>query len=403
MGALHILNLQSSNACSLLDFPCNVTLYHMLFRITCRSRYRSNLVKDVSALAKKTPWAKVDIFPSERQKLVSEVLACFEADHGEQETASKFNSDGNQIILKELQEKFPAVTSASPSDALVAAMEEVGGDAVDCKPELPDTMLIGDWERHVLAKDEGGDDKAVPILMEKRIVAAANSYFLDVACDTLSKEPDGLRSSLSIALKQALLKEGEENAKVTKATLFRKEAVAAPVRDPAFGLPYFGKVVTESAASTLPKVSTLPLGDNNGAGPSLFLDGSPVLNMLRPDHCIAWQCRRVKVTKAKDDDVQESSPAKKAKTTKGQVQTYVAPKEPVPTHEIAWVPFELDVNDMSGIKQKFHYQRPVLIDSDDPIALAMIGEAVRKLTSFDEVDQQKKRKDAKKTATFAMQ
>ena len=295
---------------------------------------------------------KVDIFPSERQKMIAQVKSYFESAHKNEEMAMalQISAVGPIEILKRLLIRWPA--SPGPKASLAAAHSEVGAETMPPAQatQMRESMTVGEWEEFVAEKESKLEDKGCTWGMEKMVIASANLFFSKLANQVAGKDTkQGLKATLSIDMKPIQQKLHDEDPKVGKVSLFRREAISNAIRDPNLGLPYLGKVVSEAASVALPKASSLPLGNNQGKGPALVLDGSGVMNVLKPSHCLAWQCRRVKPPRATTEGeaiaaiADEETPKKKKKMKINKKQ--VVAKEVTATHEIIFVPFTLVVED----------------------------------------------------------
>ena len=130
------------------------------------------------------------------------------------------------------------------------------------------------------------------------------------------------------------------------------------------------------------------------------------MNVLKPSHCLAWQCRRVKPPRATTEGeaiaaiADEETPKKKKKMKINQKQ--VVAKEVTATHEIIFVPFTLVVEDAEGMPKTFSYTRPVLVDVDDAHAKNIVGEAQRMQMDWDDLDVAKRKTEMKRATSFAM-
>ena len=351
---------------------------------------------------------KVDIFPSERQKMIAQVKSYFESAHKNEEMAMalQISAVGPIEILKRLIIRWPA--SPGPKASLAAAHSEVGAETMPPAQatQMRESMTVGEWEEFVAEKESKLEDKGCTWGMEKIVIASANLFFSKLANQVAGKDTkQGLKATLSIDMKPIQQKQNDEDPKVGKVSLFRREAISNAIRDPNLGLPYLGKVVSEAASVALPKASSLPLGNNQGKGPALVLDGSGVMNVLKPSHCLAWQCRRVKPPRATTEGEaiaaiadEETPKKKKMKINKKQVVA----KEVTATHEIIFVPFTLVVEDAEGMPKTFSYTRPVLVDVDDAHAKNIVGEAQRMQMDWDDLDVAKRKTEMKRATSFAM-
>ena len=284
--------------------------------------------------------------------------------------------------------------------------------------DLPPDMILGDWQALVIKdsqQEAQQNQDAITEFDEKRLIAKMNSFFMDIAAAEQKKPNNtGLRASLSMDLRAIALKGADDSMekkdlKFTKAMLFRPSAVvpSAAARNHEEGLSYFGKVVSERVGYLLPRATTMPLGDNNGKGPKLYLDGSSVTNVVMEGSCLAWQCRVPKVKKdvkdmSANDDSCPDPPAKVAKSNKGQRRSSESRSAPVlalvPTHQLIKVPFEVAIRrGNSTDDETFHYERPVLVDIDTPES-----QILRCSEQWDEEDSARVRREAKAAKTFAV-
>ena len=291
-------------------------------------------------------------------------------------------------------------------DALAVRMDD--SIAQQLREKFRRQQTVGEWEEFVAEKESKLEDNGCTWGMEKMVIASANLFFSKLANQVAGKDTkQGLKATLSIDMKPIQQKQNDEDPKVGKVSLFRREAISNAIRDPNLGFPYLGKVVSEAASVALPKASCLPLGDNQGKGLALVLDGSGVMNVLKPSHCLAWQCRRVKPPRATTEGeaiaaiADEETPKKKnMKINKKQV--VASDKKVTATHEIIFVPFTLVVEDAEGMPKTFSYTRPVLVDVDDAHAKSIVGEAQRMQMDWDDLDVAKRKTEMKRATSFAM-
>ena len=172
-------------------------------------------------------------------------------------------------------------------DALAVRMDD--SIAQQLREKFRRQQTVGEWEDFVAEKESKLEDNGCTWGMEKMVIASANLFFSKLANQVAGKDTkQGLKATLSIDMKPIHQKLHDEDPKVGKVSLFRREAISNAIRDPNLGLPYLGKVVSEAASVALPKASCFPLGDNQGKGLALVLDGSGVMNVLKPSHCLAW-------------------------------------------------------------------------------------------------------------------
>ena len=108
-------------------------------------------------------------------------------------------------------------------------------------------------------------------------------------------------------------------------------------------LPFWGQVVFGDTAASAHRSMCLPLGDNGGAGPALFVIGTHN-NLKRSDGCIAWAVPPL----AKRGRVSEV----KADADRSKNKTKVVP---LATHVVHHMDMEFGVTG-----NKYRYQVPYL-------------------------------------------
>ena len=103
----------------------------------------------------------------------------------------------------------------------------------------------------------------------------------------------------------------------------------------------------ESTAAGLPRSLICELGDNDEAGPKLFLDGSQYVNPQRSDCCFAFFV----------GPLPKAPPAKAPAA--GQKKERKEKPRPLETHKLIWEPLEIQL----ACGMKFCYKLPYLVDN----------------------------------------
>ena len=122
--------------------------------------------------------AKVDVFPTERQKTISEIEQNILRWRADLEMSLQMSHRNIDLIAVSLRSRWPVPAVA---DSFVVAAKEVGAEAKEAPmdtEQLPESMSVGAWEEHTLEPED--DDPEKPFdspLFEKQIVVAANNYF----------------------------------------------------------------------------------------------------------------------------------------------------------------------------------------------------------------------------------
>ena len=177
-----------------------------------------------------------------------------------------------------------------------------------------------------------------------------------------------LAPPLELVLAQAQL-EKKTSASTIKVDIIRTELANKSLRQNVC-IPFWGKVVSETVAKVLPKAFCLPIGDNGGHGPTLYVEGKSN-NLRLSDGCIAWAIPPLPLKESCNNNTHQQSsssggddlalvacssgsPPKKARAE-------VAKKpEPVPTHIIDYMDLTFE---LAG--QKYAYQLPMLKDNPE--------------------------------------
>ena len=107
-------------------------------------------------------------------------------------------------------------------------------------------------------------------------------------------------------------------------------------------LPMWGRIVDASTAAGCSKGTLVDLGDNAGAGPRLFLDGSNFVSFARSDCCVAFM----------------APPLPKPKVL---VAGKKVKKPPVPTHKLEFESFSVELHNGCTCT----YKKPFLVDNAD--------------------------------------
>ena len=147
-----------------------------------------------------------------------------------------------------------------------------------------------------------------------------------------------------------------------------------------YRLPFWGKVIEEGTAATIPKDRLGCLGNNGGKGPRLFIDGQAYVNLKRSDCCISWMIPTL------------------PETNGGKRKREVL--ELVPTHMIKFEPFHI----ILGNGEKYSYEAPVLVDNPDhaDVMANPNGSLYRLRTPLDSEELTKAPKQAaKRRSSFA--
>ena len=194
-----------------------------------------------------------------------------------------------EVLLKRLVEKH----GRPPSPARVAS-EIIGGDLKVATPPNKHSDGVPQWTNKVVALD--GVNTRV---LTKAIMQKMSGILTEVCLDTIGSYADGDSTrGLAIVYDEAVATllagnqqtDNKSGGDTGKGKRFELQRFRLSDQTTAAGLelPYWGKVVGAKVAVTMSNNFCLPLGDNKGRGPALFVEGASVANLLRSDGCFAW-------------------------------------------------------------------------------------------------------------------
>ena len=284
---------------------------------------------------------KLELFPAVREETTQPSIEAFDKKHRlEFEAATMLQNPCDYVQAKLTQEHLTGpVAVAGSDDSSMQPSIIVGGVA---KNNIgAEAMSLQKW--WALVFSEAASDPANAPLMKKKIMSTATLEFLRLADKPLSSE-----LNLQIKLDEQPADDSRKvsGSKGPRAKVFRvRPGVGGP-------LPFWGRVVDELAASHVPKGMVIPLGNSDGKGPSLYLDGSSNANAKRNDCALAWLIlpQKAKQSHESHDEDAVQHAAKKAKLAD------------IATHKVEFEPFTFSVD---GVH--FAYTRPVLVDLGLPI------------------------------------
>ena len=118
----------------------------------------------------------------------------------------------------------------------------------------------------------------------------------------------------------------------------------------ALRLPLWGEVITEQVAKHTARTYTVPIGDNKGKGPALYISGTDFVNPRLSTWCAAW-CVPPLPKKVVEKEKNMATDEKEKKKKKADDATA--------THMLDYESFSVNIGDMT-----FHYMAPYLRDND---------------------------------------
>ncbi|CAK0797145.1 unnamed protein product, partial [Prorocentrum cordatum] len=293
---------------------------------------------------KTTITRQIELFQSNRDAVVEEIVAAYDQLHQTEAEAALLYAKTSEIAIQRLSEKHGG---SPPVRAPETAESKKDGDAVAViEVKNPVLIPIGNWWRALLMQ-EGAEQHVIL----KGIVASAQTKISEVmmhhvAAYGTNQEVNGL------CVKHADPREASTPNKKIKLEVHRVELANKSDRKDV-NLPFWGKVVCEGEAVAINKAMCLPIGDNNGAGPKLYIEGL-ANNLRRSDGCLAWAIAPLPVKKGGAKEADEGSAKKKAATATAKTEAAVA------THIIDYMDLQWTMAD-----QTYTYTLPYLKDNPD--------------------------------------
>ena len=297
----------------------------------------------------------IELFPSERLAVIEAIRESFEDMHKEQAEAAMIFNNTLDVACKRTVEKhgrraMPSASSGQQDAGLATpAADAVGSKTIDTK------ALVHDWA--ALTDGEEPD----MIALHKAIVAHANYELSKIMLATV----DGYSSNschangIGIKLVKADTEDkGDRRQLKAKCEVHRLMLANKAERKDVklVKLPYWGTIIDEAAAITMTRSMCLPLGDNKGRGPKLFVEGNSANNYRRSDACIAWaipplSAKAMAATKSTVATAQSEPLAKKPRKEKVIMK---------PTHIVDWMDLHFEVGGTM-----YEYAVPFLKDNPE--------------------------------------
>ena len=323
----------------------------------------------------------VELFPQSREELAKEVSKAYDIKNSKRHEASVILNNLHGFLIKRMVEKYGRPPVA---DSVEATADNKNTPEAATKH----SSGVGQWFHKVVALE----GQSTHVLM-KAIIQKLNCTLSELALHQMGQYSEGESTKgLAIVYDDAIAKvidkdgEGDSLSNDKKVGKGKIEIQRFPMtgisQSPKVEIPYTGKVIEEKAAVTMNKTSCLPLGDNGGKGPKLYLEGVSTANILRSDGCIAWNIPPLPLL-PKDSDtatagagepatdvtttavVKELTPtpaedAAQAAKVKKTNALKLKKSDPIATHMISWKKIQFEV-----ASQEYEYSLPVLVDNPD--------------------------------------
>lgn len=284
---------------------------------------------------------QIDVYPALRTAAIVKCQEAFDKVH-ENEMQAKAILDRPVEVL---MDRLHAILVPQAAASLAALEDSAPSKQQDSDNHKP--MTLSAW-RLQTEDQEGGKGCCDSTVVQRTLLGLLQVRFNDIAMQAYQSVDGQEKSNLKVLLGESV--SGKKGPKVTLSKVTTDD-------EKLFSLPFWGRVISESAAVNLPKATTISIGDNKGAGPPLYLDGTSAMNAHKTDCCFAWYIPPVPQPKKKDEEEEqenEDEPKKKKRKTKNQAKVFK------PTHKICYEDLAVEV-----MGQPFAYSAPVLKDIGD--------------------------------------
>ncbi|CAK0814127.1 unnamed protein product [Prorocentrum cordatum] len=308
---------------------------------------------------KTTITRQIELFQSNREAVVKEIVAAYDQIHQAEAEAALLYAKTSEIVIQRLSEKHGG---PPPVRASVTAESKKDGDGVAVtEVNNPVLTTVGNWwrallmqegaEQHMILKGVAASAQISGVMMH-HVAAYGTSQYVSGLCVKHCDPREAATPNKKIKL---------EVRRVEMANRSDKKDV---------NLPLWGRVICQGEAVSLNKAMCLPIGDNNGAGPKLYIEGL-ANNLRRSDGCLAEQADEGKPT-----------------TEKSVVKT-----EAGATHIIDYMDLQWAVAD-----QTYTYTLPYL--KDNPDHSEFFGKCYRATSPWDLGEVVKREGTSKDVKTF---
>ena len=339
---------------------------------TLRTQLKNELAASCNTIAKLKPILTnhaldvYDIFPKPRAYKDSEnipmdkseaIALClqqFDKKNASSKTAYEYMCNGLASAVANLKEKL----TPKQEQVVVAAGDKKGEEV-----PVPKLWIYDRWYDEIVKRELEGN--LISQAKLKELINKLNEYFSQQMASTHAKKAsmklnlhlDGFDPNLAGAGHKTikLVRDGEGSCEY----------------------PYWGRVVTVDQARRTNRQLLCDIGNNNDAGPQLYLDGTAYSNPNTSQFCWSWLV--TPLPKAKKDDKDSDKDEPKAKRPKAQK----AP--PVATHKIEYSPLEVTLRDGT----KFEYSQPTLEDMPGDSGLLSGVPSYRMRTGLDDFEFKK--------------
>jgi hypothetical protein len=324
---------------------------------------------------------QIDLFASSKSAVIADIEAAYLILHKDAAEAALIYQQSSEIVEKRMLEKYEHRLANGTATNQSVSISNLSTSAPTL--EIPAGTPIAHWWLNIL-RQEGSEQ----LMLVKAVVAKAAWCVSEIMLSHVNEYGSGehvnglaLKSSRAAETVPTPIKLKVGKVGNAKMDVHRTELANKQLRKNVM-LPFWGKIICGDAALTMNKALCLPLGDNNGDGPSLYIDGS-ANNINRSDGCVAWMIPPLppprQEKKVEAAIVAEGTPivAKKAKTVAVR-----AP--PVATHIVDWMDLRFTV---AGTD--FVYQLPYVKDNPEHESVFDV-KCFRKQTAWDKGEKIKK-------------
>ena len=195
---------------------------------------------------------QIDVYPAMRTAAIVKCQEAFDKVHEKEMQAKAILDRPVDVLMDRLHAILVPKAAAS-----LAPLEDIDPSAKQQDSDDQKPMAISTWRLQV-EDQEGGKVCCDSAMLQRTVMGLLQVHFNEIAVGAYQSIDGQEKSNLKVVLGESV--SGKKGPKV----IVSRPAAA---NEKLFSLPFWGRVIPESAALSLPKATTVFIGDNSGAGP----------------------------------------------------------------------------------------------------------------------------------------
>ena len=280
------------------------------------------ITEDLSKSDGRVELPRIDIFPHDRNVMVSKAVAAYAAKHARHAESQTIIDNPFGMLVKYVTSRLPVPQVAETHTHAVSATQTPSPAA-----DNPETAIISLGalastiaDKEIQEQQDAGHKFPTSQYLTRRIATALQGVVWAASGYTNKNE--------KIVVKEVF---DDRNPQGTY------KLFTDTVNGTHTSISYWGRVVDLTTAKNISKQNLLCMGDNQGRGPLMYLDGSAVNSFHNSTVCVAWMVK---------PQAKQSTLLKKRTGASRE-----------PEFEIHDKKFRIVID---GVE--YHYSRPILVD-----------------------------------------